>query len=79
MSKDSYDPAEFRASCIMRGVAYAKTVDRYISRKAKVVYHEEDFLEVYRMEEAIRDGVAHSNPLSPARIARADEKAKRLG
>lgn len=79
MSSESYNPEEFRQSCILRGVALARTVDRYISREAKMVYHEDDFIAVHRMQEAIRDGIAHSNPLSPARMARTDEKAKRLG
>ena len=74
-----YNPNEFRESCILRGVARAKVVDQYISKHKKVVYHEDDFITVYRMDVAIRDGIAHSNPLSPARMARADEKAKRLG
>lgn len=79
MSGESYNPDEFRRSCILRGVARARIVDRYISREAKMVYHEDDFITVHRMQEAVRDGIAHSNPLSPARMARMDEKAKRRG
>ena len=75
----TYDPGEFRRCCILRGVAWAKTADRYIAKHRKIAYHEEDFIAVHRMDEAMRDWIAHSNPLSPARIARADEKAKRLG
>ena len=74
-----YNPEEFRKSCILRGLARAKTVDKYISKHAKMVYQEDDFIAVYRMETAIRDGIVHSNPLSPARIARLDEKIKRRG
>lgn len=79
MRKESYEPGEFRRCCILRGIAGARIVDKYIARAKKIVYHEEDFISVHRMDEAVRDGVAHSNPLSPARMARADEKAKRLG
>ena len=75
----SYDPGEFRRCCILRGIARAKTADKYIAKHRKIVYREEDFIAVHRMEEAVRDGIAHSNPLSPARMARTDEKAKRLG
>lgn len=79
MSAETYNPEEFRRSCILRGVASAKIADRYISKHRKIVYHEDDFIYVHRMQEAIRDGIAHSSPLSPARLARSDEKAKRLG
>lgn len=75
----SYNPDDFRRSCISLGYARAKTVDRYITMHAKGVYHDDDFIAVYRMEVSMLDGIAHSNPLSPARIARMEEKAKRLG
>ena len=75
----TYDPGEFRRCCILRGIARAKIADEYIAKHRKIAYHEEDFIAVHRMDEAVRDGIAHSNPLSPARLARADEKAKRLG
>jgi hypothetical protein len=79
MSSETYNPQEFRKCCILRGVASARTVDRYISRQAKLVYHEEDFIAVHRMHTAVQDGIAHSNPLSPARMARSNEKVKRRG
>ena len=79
MSSESYNPSEFRECCLLRGLARERTVDKYISQAAKIVYHEDDFIVVYRMETALRDGSAHSNPLSPARIARQYEKIKRRG
>jgi hypothetical protein len=79
MSSESYNPDEFRRCCMLRGLARAPVVDRYISQQAKLVYHEDDFIAVHRLDEARRDGIAHSNPLSPARMARTEEKAKRLG
>jgi hypothetical protein len=79
MSSESYDPQEFRRCCILRGVASARIVDKYISQQKRIVYHEDDFITVHRMYTAVQDGVLHSSPLSPARIARMNEKAKRRG